>query len=993
MFLTLFAFAVAFFAIIRGSVLASQVRKLRQERDDLLATLVALRGQTEQLPAPEEERAGPGEAMVAPPPPMAPAAVSSPSQAAEVPASTTAPPIEAPGPPSSTDLPSPPQLIAEPASPGTDWESLIGVKGATWMGGIAFLLSAIFFARWTIEQGLVREEIGFALMLVAGIGALVSAEIVSRLSLVRTASPVSAAGIAILYLAFLAAHARYALISMPVAFVAMVAVTAFGGLLAVRYQAFATAVLSLLTGFVTSTALSAGEEAGIGVFAYTLLFNAGALAVAMKSRWFSLLGLGLAGTLLLQIRWFWNFMSPGNMRAAIVIASVFGIFYLVLPMAVKAGDQQSVRRVSAIGGLIPFLFAIALATSAGYIDQWPLLFGMIAVLDAAILTVAVLRQRGTLLRSAAIATTLTLAWWALQGLKADSGASLFGSTLFAILIVSIFGFARRIARGYGRADAEELRVLEGAALAAGAGLVLFGTVMVGYGRGAPVGPFLGIATTLVLILIEVSGHDGRLRGALALGTVGLAALTQIWFRSAVNANTLIFYLAGPVLVSLLLSFLARRKAGRALDLEAEIAVQASAWISILGLFLALVESDRTSTGWPLFLPLASTGWPLFLGFAIQVGLAIASVLRSNWTMELPALLGASALYISLWQSSYLTPDQHGAALAFIALLYLCFLLLPMVVPFARWKDVPLPWIASALSGPLFFFPLRSLYRNAFGEASIGLLPFALAAITLASLGAVVRRFVEPGTQGDARGALLRLRHLTLFSAVFFWFVALTIQLQFNRQWVSLGWALEATALCWLFGRLPHPGVSAFAGILFALVGGRLLFNPAVLGYEERGLPIFNWILYTYGVAAGCAWFGQSLLRRASADRWIRLVADAISLNGLLLGFWLINLEILDFFSTGAYVTLSGHPGYSVKLAFSVGWGVYAVVLLAAGVVRNLRRLRYLSLAFMILTVAKVFLYDLAALGGFFQVFSFFGLAAGLILVSFFYQRFVFGKNR
>jgi uncharacterized membrane protein len=76
----------------------------------------------------------------------------------------------------------------------------------------------------------------------------------------------------------------------------------------------------------------------------------------------------------------------------------------------------------------------------------------------------------------------------------------------------------------------------------------------------------------------------------------------------------------------------------------------------------------------------------------------------------------------------------------------------------------------------------------------------------------------------------------------------------------------------------------------------------------------------------------------------------------------------------------------------VGWGVFAVVLLAAGVARRLRPLRYLSLAFMILTVAKVFLYDLAALGGFFRVFSFFGLAAGLLLVSFFYQRFVFRKS-
>ena len=94
--------------------------------------------------------------------------------------------------------------------------------------------------------------------------------------------------------------------------------------------------------------------------------------------------------------------------------------------------------------------------------------------------------------------------------------------------------------------------------------------------------------------------------------------------------------------------------------------------------------------------------------------------------------------------------------------------------------------------------------------------------------------------------------------------------------------------------------------------------------------------------------------------------------GLLLGFWFVNLEILDF--------------------FSVGWGVYAVGLLMAGVVSKLKPLRYLSLGFLVLTVSKVFLYDLAALGGIFKALSFLGLAAGLGLVSFFYQRFVFKKS-
>jgi uncharacterized membrane protein len=256
---------------------------------------------------------------------------------------------------------------------------------------------------------------------------------------------------------------------------------------------------------------------------------------------------------------------------------------------------------------------------------------------------------------------------------------------------------------------------------------------------------------------------------------------------------------------------------------------------------------------------------------------------------------------------------------------------------------------------------------------------------------VSSRFVA--NPGDERDARLRLSTLALFTIVALWFVAVAIPLQFNRQWIALSWAVEAMALCWLFRRLPHPGLPVFASMLYVLAGLRLLFNPEVLRDQEHGKPFFNWILYTYGITAACCLVGQFLVRRATENLAMRRLADAIALNGLLLGFWLVNLEILDYFSTGPYLAVSDQSGHSVRLALSAGWGLYAMGLLLAGVAWNLRPLRYLSLAFLILTVAKVFLYDLSELGGIFRVFSFLGLALALILVSLFYQRFVFRKSR
>ena len=214
-------------------------------------------------------------------------------------------------------------------------------------------------------------------------------------------------------------------------------------------------------------------------------------------------------------------------------------------------------------------------------------------------------------------------------------------------------------------------------------------------------------------------------------------------------------------------------------------------------------------------------------------------------------------------------------------------------------------------------------------------------------------------------------------------------LQLDRQWITVGWAVLAAAVCWLFGRLPHPGLKYLATALFAAVGIRLIVNLEVFRYQPRGLPIVNWLLYTYGVPAACCLMGAALLRRA--DPATRL-APAASLLGLLLIFALINLEIVDYFSEGPRIALRFERHMARDLTMSLAWGLYALVLLVLGMWRRAQPLRLLSLGFLLLTIAKVFLFDLANLGGLYRILSFLGLGISLIVVSLLYQRFVFRKQ-
>ena len=105
-----------------------------------------------------------------------------------------------------------------------------------------------------------------------------------------------------------------------------------------------------------------------------------------------------------------------------------------------------------------------------------------------------------------------------------------------------------------------------------------------------------------------------------------------------------------------------------------------------------------------------------------------------------------------------------------------------------------------------------------------------------------------------------------------------------------------------------------------------------------------------------------------------------------------NLEVADYFSPGRYVELTFSRQFARDLTLSVAWGLYAMILLLLGLWRSIRPLRVAALAFLVLTVAKVFLYDLGALTGLYRVLSFLGLGVSLILESLLYQRFVIARK-
>ena len=88
-----------------------------------------------------------------------------------------------------------------------------------------------------------------------------------------------------------------------------------------------------------------------------------------------------------------------------------------------------------------------------------------------------------------------------------------------------------------------------------------------------------------------------------------------------------------------------------------------------------------------------------------------------------------------------------------------------------------------------------------------------------------------------------------------------------------------------------------------LVVARIGWQPSIVGSDVGTTPIFNWILYGYGVPAASFWVAGRLLRRRADDTPCRMVEIAAILFTVLLA----NLEIRHFMNGGDIYGLVRSP--------------------------------------------------------------------------------------
>ncbi len=958
----------------------------------------------------------PAESGAAAAAPVPPAAAQFPPAAAQAPPAT---PADQPGGPAATGVESTPDQAPEsapapgiagyrppppPAAPGQtppsgpfgglggiNWEQWVGIRGAALLGAIVMALAGILFLQYAIEHELIPPTVRVALGFLVGIGCVAGAEKLRERGYGPTANALAGAGIVILYASVWAARVLYGLIGSSLGYGLMILVTLACGMLSWRYRARDTALLGLIGGFATPLLLSTGQDNPIGLFAYILMLNAGLFALARLRGWPVLAGLSLAATVFYQLTWIVLRMGPERAMLGLGILGMFGLFYAIAGRLQGAGSEDEKERetwqpAQTAGVLLPFAFALYFAGNAVFTPHLYPIGILLLLLSAVAGWLSRVQDFPLLSTGSASGSVAVVAVWCLQ---AEWSAALAWEAVGVCVVLALL-FHVLFELDWRRGGGDDYQPFSHGPLITSAGFLALLVFTPLWARMSPV-PFwpwlcgwIGLAALLIRQSVEPSGRQKL--GLAALG-VGLGfSLFYGAHRGAPGfpAAALYFGVLGVCAVAFQGLAVVLKEARRQVW-----ANRAAAIFPATVLVFLMLEGLE-----PKLSPLLYLTTTILL--ALLIVLAATCLRSGKWYFTGMALL---ALGHNIWTAEYrgFSSNPDGALIAFLLQLLAVglFSWWPLLTR-TRFGGERWAWYAAALAGPAWFLALRQLYEIRFGDAAIGLLPVALAAL---SLGAAFR-IQKQGLLDPA----MHKRGLVWFSAVAMGFISVAIPLQLDKEWITLGWAIQGFALTALWKRLDHTGLKYFALALLAVVTIRLVANPEIVHYHPRSsFPFINWLMYTYLVPAaallGSAWNLFRLEVERSSEREAAIYSRGHSVGAILCGmaailvvFVWINLAIFDFFSAGPQLTISFEHMAARDLSQSLAWALYALLLLAIGVNRHIAGLRWISLAFLLLTIGKVFLHDLGELEDLYRVASLVGLAFSLILVSLAYQRFVFGKD-
>lgn len=815
--------------------------------------------------------------------------------------------------------------------PEIEVEDLFGASTLAWSGGVVTLLGVVFFFVLAVNRGWIgpgtRVGLGAAASLLVFAAGLWSER---RYGAYHSARAAVGAGIAGGYATLLAATALYDLLPDWGALLAAAGIASVGLAVSLAWSAELVAGLGLVGAMAVPALLVLdGGLTTVGTAFVAVVFAAAAV-VAAREGWRKLLVVSLLVSLVQVAALVLDTFELGVPWVRLALAGVFWLLYLGAGLAWQLRRYGGGLEKLTVGLLLVSASFAAYAASLLLDGRWWRLDREGVVLAGAavvygVLCAALFRRPGSR-QLAVLLGALGLAVGAIAAADLVSGASL--TYVWAAEAALLAWLAWRL---------DELR---------------FQLVSLAY---------LGLATWHALAyegrlehLFEPNRHPGGAAPSalalLAAAAVGAAYARRREGEAPADEGALAFL--APLLTGL-------RGA------EAEMRTGLVTFASLAGLYalaLGILELFELGAGdveawFERGHVVVTAAWAL-------VGLAavVAGLRRAQPALAAGGLgwLGATLAKTLLYDAAELDPDQRSYAFLAVGA---CVLLAAFLFQLLRDARAPL--------GPV-----------AVGGSIVGA---GLGVVAVSTLLDGDRRGLALLGVAAAYGALAAVafrRHRDLSTLL--WTIALAVAagadaVLVGRSWLTLAWAGSAAGLAGLALVLDERRLQLAALGYLGLAGAWTLgaqAPPADLlragAHPGAGLPSLVYLVAATAVFARLCDIG------AAWRRWAGWAAGVLAVYALSLGI----LELAEWIGSADVTTLfqRGHTGVSAL------WGVLGLALLYVGLTRRLPGVRLGGFALFGVSLAKLFLYDLAFLSSVTRALSFLAVGAVLLLGGFFYQR-------
>jgi uncharacterized membrane protein len=401
------------------------------------------------------------------------------------------------------------------------------------------------------------------------------------------------------------------------------------------------------------------------------------------------------------------------------------------------------------------------------------------------------------------------------------------------------------------------------------------------------------------------------------------------------------------------------------------------WLAVLGLIGGFLTPIMLSTGQDNQIVLMTYMTILNLGL---LGIAF----YKRWYLLNALGFIFTYLLYSAWFAKYYAESKFWPAIIFLNIFYLIYSVMPFVYQFLKMNGEKLKGFLIITPNSFIAFGFSYfMIRNYFSLEWVSVITISYAVVFLLMASYL---YLESKQEHDAFAVLAAKSAL---------FLIITIPVIFSKHWITIFWAAQAVTILWMGIKLDKKILSQGAYLLLVITIGKFLFYDysTVFRFSIASLSIKDAYTYLFveryitsilllSILYAFAYLARKYyLGGLSSFSNISVPHDSsviLGVMGILL-FVILNVETSSFFHD--YLPAARFA------AISVLWTVFSVMLMVKGFRDKNSLLRKVSLGLFLLTLIKVFLFDMAKISTPYRIISFIILGIMLVGTSYLYYKF------